>query len=207
MLQELGFEISQSKLVSPTNFAICLGIEIDTVNRTLKIPHAKLQEIQQICLQFASKSKVTKKQLQSLLGSLLYITKYVKPAHFFLNRMLQLLRDSKLKSIIKLNENFHKDLNWFNTFLWQYNGVTFYDHHKPHHTVYLDASLTGFGFCFGNMVYTLPFPLGYENYTIVHLEILNIIVAFKIWGKHFIAFLETETIQLLRVNTITLLSS
>ena len=64
-----------SKLVSPTSCAICLGIEINTVNRTLKIPQEKLREIQNICLQFASKSKVTKNQLQSLLGSLLYITK------------------------------------------------------------------------------------------------------------------------------------
>ena len=37
---------------------------------------------------------VTKSELQSLLGLLLYITKCVKPARFFLNRMLQLLRDN-----------------------------------------------------------------------------------------------------------------
>ena len=71
LLQELGLEISQSKLVAPTNCAICLGIEINTVNRNLKIPQEKLQKIQNICLQFASKPKVTKNQLQSLLGSLL----------------------------------------------------------------------------------------------------------------------------------------
>ena len=45
LLQELGLEISQSKLVSPTTTAICLGIEIDTVNRMLKIPDEKLSEI------------------------------------------------------------------------------------------------------------------------------------------------------------------
>ena len=35
------------------------------------------------------------------------------------------------------------------------------------------------------MVYTLPIPLGYKNYTIVHLEILNIVVALKIWSEHW----------------------
>ena len=33
------------------------------------------------------------------------------------------------------------------------------------------------------MVYSLPIPLGYMNYTIVHLEILNIVVAAKIWAN------------------------
>ena len=186
MLQELGLEISQSKLVSPTNCAICLGIEINTVNRTLKIPQEKLTDIQNICSQFASKSKVTKNQLQSLSGSLLYITKCFKPARFFLNRMLQLLRDSNSQSIIELNDHFHRDLNWFNTFLWQYNVVTFYDHRKPSYTIYLDACLTGFRAHFANMVYALPIPLAYKNYTIVHLEILRIVVALKIWEDHWL---------------------
>ena len=185
LLQELGLEVSQSKLVAPTSCAVCLGIEINTVDRTLKIPQQKLQEIHNICKKFASKSTVTKNQLQSLLGSLLYVTKCIKPAHFFLNRMLQLLRDSTSKSRINLNHLFHRDLNWFNTFLWQYNGITFYDHQKPHHMIQLDACLTGFGGCFANMVYALPIPLGYKNYTIVHLEILNIVVALKIWGHHW----------------------
>ena len=185
LLQELGLEISQSKLVAPTSGAVCLGVEINMVNRTLKIPQEKLQEIHNICLSFASKSKVTKNQLQSLLGSLLYITKCIKLARLFLNRMLQLLRDNTSESHINLNQSFHRDLNWFNTFLWQYNGITFYDHQKPHHTVYLDACLTGFGVCFASMVYVLPIPLNFKNYTIVHLEILNIVVALKIWGHHW----------------------
>ena len=32
---------------------------------------------------------------------------------------------------------------------------------------------------FGSMLYALPIPLGFKGYTIVHLEILNIVVAAK----------------------------
>ena len=46
LLQELGLEISTSKLIEPS--AICLGIEINSLNRTLRIPDDKLKEIQQI---------------------------------------------------------------------------------------------------------------------------------------------------------------
>ena len=35
------------------------------------------------------------------------------------------------------------------------------------------------------MVYALPTPLGFKGYTIVHLEILNIVVAVKIWASHW----------------------
>ena len=182
LLQELGLEISVAKLIQPTTKAVCLGIEIDTITRTLSIPKDKLNEICDICLAYVSKSKVTKPQFQSLLGSLLYITKCVKPARFFLKRMLSLLRQHASKNYVILDQEFQKNLNWFNTFLLQYNGITFYDKVYPQDKVILDASLQGLGGVFKNMVYSLQIPKGFNNYTIVHLEILNIIVALKLWG-------------------------
>ena len=110
----MGLKISVSKLIEPTTAAVCLGIEINTVNRTLRIPNDKLKDIQQICLDHVTKQKVTKSQYQSLLVSLLYITKCVKPARFFLKHMLTLLRENTLANCIKLTSEFHKDLNWFN---------------------------------------------------------------------------------------------
>ena len=67
-------------------------------------------------------------------------------------------------------------------FLRTYNGVTYYDTKKAHSTIYLDASLTGLGGCFNQMVYTILFPHGFKNYNINHLEMLNVMVAIKIWG-------------------------
>ena len=34
-------------------------------------------------------------------------------------------------------------------------------------------------------MYSLPIPLGFMKYTIVHLEILNIVVAAKIWANNW----------------------
>ena len=34
-------------------------------------------------------------------------------------------------------------------------------------------------------MYALPIPCGFGNYTIVHLEMLNIMVALKVWGQHW----------------------
>ena len=93
LLQQLGLEISRKKLVAPCTAAICLGILVDSVNRTISIPDKILREIVEICQVWRTKTTCSKTQLQSLLGSLLYITKCVPPARFFLNRMLQVLRD------------------------------------------------------------------------------------------------------------------
>ena len=91
------------------------------------------------------KTRATKNQLQSLLGSLLYVTKCVKPACYFLNRILHLLRMNHDAKTIYLNHDFKQNLSWVVTFLAQYNGVTFYDNQEIQETIFLDASLQGLG--------------------------------------------------------------
>ena len=80
VMTELGLTISQKKLVPPSTKAICLGIEIDTVQGTLSIPPDKFAHIKAEVENWAHKSRSTKRQLQSLLGLLLYICKCVRPA-------------------------------------------------------------------------------------------------------------------------------
>ena len=99
--------------------------------------------------------------------------------------MLDFFRNNHDKTKILITQEFRKDLAWFNTFLDQYNGVTFYEQPKPDFHVALDACLTGMGGHFGSMVYALEIPFGFKNYNIAHLEILNIIVASKIWADHW----------------------
>ena len=65
-----------------------------------------------------------------------------------------------------VNTTIFQDLAWFNTFLQSYNGVTFYDQTNSNIEVHLDACLTGLGGHFGNLIYTLPIPLGFRQYGI-----------------------------------------
>ena len=92
-------------MVAPSTAAICLGILVDSVNRTISIPDEKLKEIFDLCKQWGTKSTCTKTQLQSFLGSLLYITKCVCPARFFFNRMLQVQGMAMQLSIYALPMN------------------------------------------------------------------------------------------------------
>ena len=182
VLLDLGLEISSSKLVPPTKSAVCLGILVDVMNKNTSIPTEKLSQIIETCFAWSTKTYCSKRDLQSLLGSLLYITKCVKPARYFLNRMLTLLRENSAQRKIILNQPFFSDLNWFCTFLYSYNGSIYYDTRNIDAQVHLDACLTGLGGAYNSMVYALPIPKDYQGYTIVHFEILNIVVACKIWA-------------------------
>ena len=172
LLAELGLEVSSKKLVPPTS-VICLGILIDSQDRTISIPHKKLGEIVDLCTSWTSKTYCGKRDLQSLLGHLLYIAKCVRPAKIFLNRMLETLRDNVDNTKILLTEQFFRDLNWFNVFLKQYNGITFYDSLNCYAEIHLDASFTGLGAIFDSMIYSLPINKNYMGYNIVQLEFLT----------------------------------
>ena len=158
LMNELGLTISDSKLVAPSTKVVCLGVLINTENGTVSIPPHKLCQINDTMRHWSQRTTCTKRQLQSLLGLLLYVHKCVKPARAFLNRMLPLLR---------AGHEFRRDLRWFEKFLPLYNGVSLYDHRPIDHTLELDACLTGLGGRWCDFVYHLPIPLGFMNWSIV----------------------------------------
>ena len=59
-----------------------------------------------------------------------------------------------------------------------------HSHKHCDHTVELDACLTGIGGVWNNYVYHLPIPLNYLNLTLVHLEMLNVLVAVCVFAAH-----------------------
>ena len=85
LLQQLGLQISAKNCVSQYISSVLtkLGILINTVHRTISIPPTKLQDIVHLRKNWSTKTYASKKDFQSLLGSLLYITNCIKPARYF----------------------------------------------------------------------------------------------------------------------------
>ena len=73
----IGLTVSEKKLVHPSTCVNCRGIIVDTKNFTLALPAEKLQQILDLCIAWHHKEDCTKRQLQSLLGSLFYVSKCV----------------------------------------------------------------------------------------------------------------------------------
>ena len=184
LMQRLGLTVSEKKLVPPGTRVVSLGILIDTICGTVEIPAEKLQQINITVRQWLGKDVAMKRELQSILGLLLYIHKCVRPVRIFLNRMLEVLRSSHSTQKITLTGEFKHDLRWFARFLPDYNGVSLYDHKPIDIILELDVCLTGFGGCSGIHVYHLPIQRGYRNWSIVHLEMINILLALRLFKHH-----------------------
>ena len=76
------------------------------------------------------------------------------------------------------------DLRWFSKFMHHLNGVARNNHKVIDHTIELDVYFMGLGGYNGNYVYALSIPVGYMNLTIVHLEMLNVFLALRVFCAH-----------------------
>ena len=87
-----------------------------------------------------------------------------------------------------MTEDFHKDLAWFLVFLPEFNGVTYIRKFEiPHnHTLHVDASLTGLGGIWNDEDYATPiFNVDQRALKIVHFEMLNLVIALKLWASQW----------------------
>ena len=195
LLQKLGFDISIKKLVRPATKVACLGVEVNTEEFTVAVPEEKLSNILEMCQNWSKKSHCTKKQLQSLLGCLLYITKCVRHSRPFFKQNAGLIKKSFWQGT-----NTTRGLNWFQNFLPQFNGKAFFVHRPVQATIELDACLQGFGAVYMNQVYAVPIPEYCFQFSIVHLEMLNILVAIRVWcqywaNKHIIIKCDNQAVD------------
>ena len=97
---------------------------VNTETFTLSIPPEKLKKIFSTYLLLRDKTHCSKKQLQSLLGSLLYVSKCVQTSRFFLNRLVDVLRSMEDRIQVPLTIEAKRDVNWFVKFLPNFNTVT-----------------------------------------------------------------------------------
>lgn len=184
ILGELGVKESIDKAVAPTTRMTWIGIDFDTIEMIMRVPESHINDTLTIILGWASRQSATRQQLQQLLGKLFFISHCVKPARLFVSRMLATLRAAPMTGTIMLDEEFKKDLLWFNRFLPEYNGVHLIDSPTGHEAVELDSCLSGCGAIYGQEYYHTTFPdsILRQRRPICHLEMLNIVVAVKTWA-------------------------
>ena len=186
LFTELGLPMNQNKLSPPTRTLTCLGVTIDLDKNSIYIEKSKMEQIYKECLLTRAKKSLTRRQYQSLLGKLIYIHKCVKPARIFVNRILSLFRESPGAKKIKLTSEFFMDLDWFISFLPKFSGSSkiFKPNIKDMNSLHVDACMTGIGGIWADRVYAAPVPT-YVDFqpNITHLEMLNVLVAMRLWAK------------------------
>ena len=127
LLTDLGLAESEKKAVPPSTKITYLGVEFDSCSMTMSVPPEKVTEIKAEIGQWVRRTTITKKELQSLLGKLFWVSKVVKYARAFMGRLLMQLRmmaDQKDSKKVKLLDETRKDILWWRTYLDQFNGIS-----------------------------------------------------------------------------------
>ena len=93
--RDLGLPLAPDKCEGPTTCLIFLGIELNSVSMTARLPTNKLTELQSIISHWAQKKFCTRKQLESLVGKLSHACSVVAYGRTFLQRLINLLRSSQ----------------------------------------------------------------------------------------------------------------
>ena len=196
-LAELGLKEAKHKASPPAQVLVWLGLQFNTRKMTVSIPPVKLREIMDIVFVWASKKLASRQQLQSILGKLFHVAQCCPPAHLFLSRMLATLHDCPIKGTIMLHEDFHKDLHWFQLYLPSTNGIFMLENSHPTPPplhIYVDSCTSGCGGLLEDECYHALYPehIVEQNLEICHLEMLNCVVALKLW----VSKLNNSTVQL-----------
>lgn len=185
LLEDLGLQESSEKRCEPDTVMSFLGIAIDTISMTMHIPQEKIEEIRVLLDGCLHRTHLRVKELQSLLGKLHFASQCVRPGRLFVSRMLDTLRSATGK-VVMVDSEFLKDVEWWRQAIEHANKCFLLDHvqlQQADAQLHLDACLTGCGAIHMDEYYHAVFPREVtEGKSIVHLEMLNIVVATRLWS-------------------------
>ena len=189
LLRELGLEISPEKCFEPSTRMVCSGIIFDTELLISSVPEDKIVKLKEELSTWLSRLTFTKRQLQSLLGKLSYVTACVQPGRIFMNRLLNVLRSfTSRKQRLPVTMEMRNDILWWLQFLDLYNGASVIPElywREDTLSFSTDACLTGCGgLAFGEYFHTkFPDFILSQDLPIPALELLAITIAIKIWAQ------------------------
>lgn len=188
LLNSLGLAESPEKRVTPCTVMDFLGITFNSVDMSMEIPVGKRQDIFNLLLQWRGRTSAPKQELQSLLGKLHFAFQCVRSGRLFVSRMLDSLRQAKHSTVIQLDSDFQKDVNWWIAILGSSPRVYALDYlhmSSPEVEVTLQVyqhRCTGL-FCSDYYQAIFPSFIVDAELTETQREMLNLVLATKLWAN------------------------
>ena len=188
ILENVGAQEAAHKAVPPCTRLEFLGNTLDTITMTIEVSPTRLTEILELLKWWYNAKEIRKKQLQSLIGKLSFITNCVKSGRIFISRLLNWLRTMNNEGPHAMNEDAREDIAWWIRFLpvnkctsivWLVNRAV------ADSVMATDASLVGGGgFCEGQYFH-MKFDENIlrEMLHISQLELYTVCIAIKVWAK------------------------
>ena len=174
-----GIPLAPNKIEGPTTCITFLGIELDSMAMTARLPTDKLSELT---------SLIRIWELESLLGKLNHACYIIPAGRTFLSRLLNLLRDSKRYwKRIRLTRDCQLDIQWWVQFLPLCPGVYFFDlpEWAPLADFELSSDASGkqrYGVYYNGEWFSGAWSAVQQPLGMVYKELFPIVVACHLWG-------------------------
>ena len=123
IMRQLGVDEATHKVCGPAQQLVWLGLLYDSVEMKISVPPEKLSEIMVLLQGWEGKRRATRREMQSLLGTLQFVASVSPPTRVFTNRMLMNLREAPQRGTETLSWGFKRDLKFFLDLLPHFNGV------------------------------------------------------------------------------------
>ena len=190
LCDHLGVETKRAKRTSPTTCITFLGIELDTVAQTARVPPAKLSLLMEELSTFRDRRKCTKRELLSLIGKLAFAAKVIPAGRIFLRRLIDASTTVPLlHHQLRVSAGIRADIDWWLEFATDWNGTAFFLDHEwlpsPQFQLHTDASQLGYGCSWqGHWLYGL-WDKKQLHQDIQWKELFAVLLAATAWGAQW----------------------
>lgn len=200
-VRQLGVQMNPAKRVGPTTRLVYLGITLDTVLMAAFLPTPKVEKLLAMVRNLLPRDSATRKEIEELQGLQNWACMVVRPGRAFLSRLTALIRVAERKQLssVRIGTEGKLDLRWWDRFLVQYNGISFFMetewYHAPDMRLAVDACAYGAGGYWGHRWFSVRFDSSYSNQCI--REMIALVTACVAWGR----FWQARKIMIYSDNT------
>ena len=187
--RDLGVPLAADKCVPPTTRLVLLGVEIDTDSMTISMPAEKCASLLDKLQALANRPKAKRRTLLSVVGILGHASKCIPPGRGFTRRILDAaLSVARPGHRVRLTAALQRDVQWWLTFLPQWNGTFPLIPPRPWATclqVHTDSSGTAGAAVHRDLWISFPWPAGATaaaDCSMTWLELVPVVAALFAWG-------------------------
>lgn len=185
----IGVPIKHTKTVKPCTCLTFLGIELDSYLMEARLPQDKLEKIRTLLNKYLVRSKITLREIQSLVGVLNFACSVVVPGRCFLRRLISLSKGLRRPHHrVRVSVSAKEDMRMWLAFIEQYNGKSLFLSNRWESSdtlkFFTDASNLGYGAIFQDRWFWGAWPESFHSYHITVKEFFPIVKALEVWGPY-----------------------
>ena len=209
-LRQLGISRSEAKSIPLTQIIEFIGNLVDAHTFTIGVTASRKVEVMRELNKWRFKVQTNRREMETLVGKLQFISNCIKPGRLFVSRLLAELKAMNRSCSYEVTAQARKDIMWWYYFLPEFSGTAIMwliDVEEVNQEIATDSCLVAAGGVCGEEYFRVEFPMYLLNkgYKIAHLELWAIIIGVRMWGpqlmgKYVRMFTDNEAVSII-VNT------